>query len=65
MKKKLLKIANQIYSLEQKCQAGDNVLENIDKMEKLIESISPEELFEIDEYLEKKMNFKFFETPLK
>lgn len=51
MKKKLVKIANQIISLEKKLQAGENMAENMKKLEDITLSLSPEELFEIDEYL--------------
>lgn len=51
MKKKLVKIANQIISLERKLQAGENMAENMKKLEDITSSLSPEELFEIDEYL--------------
>ena len=37
MKKKLIKIANQIITLEQKLQNGENMQENMDKIEKLSE----------------------------
>lgn len=51
MKKKLVKIANQIISIEKKLQAGENMSENMQKLEKITLSLSPEELFEVDEYL--------------
>ena len=43
MKKKLIKIANQIITLEQKLQNGENMNENMEKMEKLINSLSQSE----------------------
>ena len=58
MKKKLLKIANQIIALEEKLQAGENMNENLDKMEKLTSSLSVEELWEINAYLETKLGIK-------
>ena len=35
MKKKLVKVANQILALEQKLQAGENMNENLEKIDKL------------------------------
>lgn len=52
MKKKLIKIANQIIDLEQKLQSGENLNENIQKLEKLTSSLSQNELWEINSYLE-------------
>jgi hypothetical protein len=52
MKKKLIKIANQIITLEQKLQNGENMQENMDKIEKLSESLSPNELWEVNAYIE-------------
>jgi hypothetical protein len=56
MKKKLIKIANQILTLEQKLQNGENMQENLDKMESLTKSLSEQELWEVNEYLESKLN---------
>ena len=55
MKKKLIRIANQIYSFEEKIQAGENVQENMQKIEKLVESLSQDEIWEINAYLEDKI----------
>ena len=55
MKKKLVKIANQILALEEKLQVGDNMAENLEKMEKLVSSLSVEDLWEINAYLESKL----------
>lgn len=52
MKKKLIKIANQIITLEQKLQNGENMQENMDKIEKLSESLSQNELWEVNAYIE-------------
>ena len=57
MKKKLIKIANQILTLEQKLQNGENMSENIEKMETLTNSLSQEELWEVNAYLEEKLLF--------
>jgi hypothetical protein len=56
MKKKLIKIANQIITLEQKLQNGENMQENLEKMENLTKSLSEQELWEVNEYLESKLN---------
>lgn len=55
MKKKLIRVANQIYALEEKLQAGENMAENMEKMEKLTSSLSQEDLWEVNKYLEEKM----------
>lgn len=56
MKKKLIRIANQIYVLEEKLQRGENMAENMVKLENLTESLSQEELWEVNAYLEEKLN---------
>ena len=58
MKKKLVKIANQILTLEEKLQAGENMNENLEKMEKLTNSLSFEELLEVNSFLELKLGIK-------
>ena len=58
MKKKLVKVANQILALEQKLQAGENMNENLEKMDKLTKSLTLEELWEINLYLEEKLGIK-------
>lgn len=58
MKKKLVRIANQIYILEEKLQAGENMRENLEKMEKLISGLSENEIWEINAYLEEKYQIK-------
>lgn len=58
MKKKLVKIANQILALEEKLQAGENMNENLEKMEKLTNSLSFEELLEVNSFLESKLGIK-------
>jgi hypothetical protein len=55
MKKKLIRVANQIYALEEKIQIGENIAENMEKMESLTESLSSDELWEVNNYLEEKM----------
>jgi hypothetical protein len=58
MKKKLIRVANQIYALEEKIQLGENMAENMEKMEELISSLSQEDLWEVNKYLEEKMQRK-------
>ena len=58
MKKKLVKIAYQILDLEEKLQAGENMNENLEKMEKLTNSLSFEELLEVNSFLESKLGIK-------
>lgn len=55
MKKKLIRIADQILTLEEKLQAGENMAENLKKMESLTSSLSEEEIWQIDAYLEEKL----------
>ena len=47
--KNLKEIAEQIVLLEQECQQGINISENLIKMEKVMENLSLEELLLIDE----------------
>ena len=49
--KRLKKIAKQIYNLEQEYQLGKNIQENMNKIEQLIQTLSIEEMFIIDEYI--------------
>ena len=55
MKKKLIRVANQIYILEEKIQRGENVVESMTALEDLMESLTESELWEVNEYLEEKM----------
>ena len=55
MKKKLVKIANQILECEKKLQAGENMNENLEKMDKLARSLTIDELWEVNAYLEAKL----------
>lgn len=52
-KEKLQNIANQIIQLEQECQKGINISENLQKMEILMRNIQFNELFELNEIIEK------------
>lgn len=58
MKKKLVKIANQILDIEKKLQAGENMNENFEKLENLTSSLSIEELWEVNAYLEEQLGIK-------
>ena len=58
MKKKLVKIANQILECEKKLQAGENMNENLEKMDKLTKSLTFDELWEVNAYLETKLGIK-------
>ena len=52
MKKKLIKIANQIATYNQKAEMGDITAQQ--KIEELISELDPQELTEIDEYIQSK-----------
>lgn len=53
MKKNLKEIAEQIVLLEQECQQGINISENLEKMEILMKDIPFDALLELNEILEK------------
>jgi hypothetical protein len=55
MKKKLVKIANQILECEKKLQVGENMNENLEKMDNLTKSLTLDELWEVNAYLEAKL----------
>lgn len=52
MKKKLIKIANQIATYNQKAEMGD--LAAAQKIEELISELDPQDLIKIDEYIQSK-----------
>ena len=52
MKKKLIKIANQIATYNHKAEMGDIVAQQ--KIEELISELDPKDLIEIDEYIQSK-----------
>ena len=58
MKKKLIKVANQILAIEKKLQAGENMNENFEKLENLTDSLSTEDLWEVNAYLEEQLGMK-------
>lgn len=49
--KKLQRLANEIWNLEREIQRGNNVEENQNKIEKITDSLSLEDMIVIDEYL--------------
>ena len=54
-KKNIKKLAQQIVRLEKECQSGNNISENMNKIEQLIQGLSLEDMLAIDDYiLEKK-----------
>jgi hypothetical protein len=55
MKKKLVKIANQILECEKKLQVGENMGENLEKIDKLTKSLTIGEFLEVNAYLETKL----------
>ena len=55
--KQLRKIANQIAQLEQECQKGNNVSENLAKMASLINDLDEEHVYKIDELIRAKIWF--------
>ena len=58
MKKKLVKIANQILECEKKLQVGENMGENLEKIDKLTKSLTIGEFLEVNVYLETKLGIK-------
>ena len=55
-KKNIKKLAQQIVRLEKECQSGNNISENMNKIEQLIQGLSLEDMLAIDDYiLEKKL----------
>ena len=51
--KNLKEIAEQIVLLEQECQQGINISENLEKMEELMKDLPFKEILELNEILEK------------
>ena len=55
-------IARRLMELEQECQKGNNISENLSKMNKVIEPLSIQDLIELDAYMEEnfeKLNEKY------
>lgn len=55
MRKKLVKVANQILECEKKLQVGENMQENLEKMDALTKGLTLDELWEVNAYLESKL----------
>ena len=56
MKNDLEKIATRMIELENECQSGINISENMKKMTKLMESLSFEDLFQLEEIIKRKFS---------
>ena len=52
--KKIKEIAKQIALLEKECALGKNVQSNMAEIEKIMSTLSIEEMFEVDEYITRK-----------
>lgn len=55
-KKELQKTATKLMMLEQECQKGNNISENLTKMEELIKHLTIKEMLELDMYMEENFN---------
>lgn len=55
MKKKHIMVADQIITIEKKLQNNENFNENMDKLDDIIASLSLEEFYEINDYIENKL----------
>ena len=55
-------IARKLMELEQECQKGNNISENLSKMDEVIGHLSIQDLIELDAYMEEnfeKLNEKY------
>lgn len=55
-------IARKLMELEQECQKGNNISENLSKMDEVIKPLSIQDLIELDAYMEEnfeKLNEKY------
>lgn len=52
--KKIKELAEQIFILEKECQLGNNVQENMNKIEQLTQTLSLDEMLEVDTYIMEK-----------
>ena len=55
-------IAQKLMELEQECQKGNNISENLSKMDEVIRPLSIQEIIELDAYMEEnfeKLNEKY------
>ena len=55
--KKLQVYAEEIKKLEQECQKGINIKENIKKMDKIFSSLSLVDMLKLADYIEQDENF--------
>lgn len=60
MKQTIKKIVSEILDLEQKCQKGENVSENMKKIENIFVNLSPSMLFQVITNLEELDKSKIF-----
>ena len=56
MKNDLEKIAARMVELENECQNGINISENMEEMTKLMYQVSFEDLFQLNEIIERKFS---------
>lgn len=60
--KEKITIARKLMELEQECQKGNNISENLSKMDEVIASLSIQDMLELDAYMEEnfeKINKKY------
>lgn len=60
--KEKITIAQKLMELEQECQKGNNISENLSKMDEVIASLSIQDMLELDAYMEEnfeKLNKKY------
>ena len=60
--KEKITIARKLMELEQECQKGNNISENLSKMDEVIRPLSVQDLIELDAYMEEnfeKLNEKY------
>lgn len=60
--KEKITIARKLMELEQECQKGNNISENLSKMDEIIASLSIQDMLELDAYMEEnfeKLNKKY------
>ena len=55
--KEIKKLASKIIDLEQKCQIGENISDNMNKMDELINKLSIFEIMQINDYIENNLHF--------
>ena len=60
--KEKITIAQKLMKFEQECQKGNNISENLSKMDEVIRPLSIQDLIELDTYMEEnfeKLNEKY------